>query len=115
MAGGAGTRFWPISRNSSPKQFHDVMGTGKTLLQQTADRFEGICPPENIYIVTSDIYIEIVKNQLPYLSDSQVLAEPFRRNTAPCIAYACYKIASKNANANIIISPADHIITNETK
>lgn len=113
MAGGAGTRFWPISRNSNPKQFHDVLGTGITLLQQTADRFDGICPPENIYIVTSDIYIDIVKNQLPYLADSQVLAEPFRRNTAPCIAYACYKIASKNTNANIIISPADHIITNE--
>jgi mannose-1-phosphate guanylyltransferase len=113
MAGGAGTRFWPISRNKNPKQFHDVLNTGKTLLQQTAERFNGICPEENIYIVTSQEYVEIVKNQLPYLTDSQVLAEPFRRNTAPCIAYACYKIGVLNANANIIVSPADHIILNE--
>lgn len=113
MAGGAGTRFWPISRNKNPKQFHDVLNTGKTLLQQTADRFRGICPEENIYIVTSQEYVETVKNQLPYLTDSQVLAEPFRRNTAPCIAYACYKIGVLNGNANIIVSPADHIILNE--
>lgn len=115
MAGGAGTRFWPISRNNNPKQFHDVLNSGKTLLQQTADRFKGICPEENIYIVTSLEYVEIVKKQLPYLSDNQVLAEPFRRNTAPCIAYACYKIGVLNVNANIIVSPADHIILKEVE
>jgi mannose-1-phosphate guanylyltransferase len=113
MAGGVGTRFWPFSRTSNPKQFHDVLGTGKTLLQQTAERFEGICPKENIYIVTSEEYYTITKTQLPYLSDNQILMEPTRRNTAPCIAYACYKIASKNPNANIVVAPADHIILKE--
>jgi mannose-1-phosphate guanylyltransferase len=113
MAGGAGTRFWPISRNNNPKQFHDVLGTGKTLLQQSAYRFRNVCPQENIFVVTSQQYVEIVKEQLPYLCDNQVLAEPFRRNTAPCIAYACYKIGVVNPNANIIISPADHIILDE--
>jgi mannose-1-phosphate guanylyltransferase len=115
MAGGAGTRFWPISRNNNPKQFHDVLGTGKTLLQQTANRFKNICRAENIYVVTSQNYVEIVKNQLPFLTDNQVLAEPSRKNTAPCIAYACYKIGLLNASANIIISPADHIILNEVE
>ncbi|MES2796405.1 MAG: mannose-1-phosphate guanylyltransferase [Bacteroidota bacterium] len=113
MAGGAGTRFWPISRNNNPKQFHDVLNTGRTLLQQSADRFKNICPHSNIYVVTSLQYVEIVKDQLPFLSDNQVLAEPFRKNTAPCIAYACYKIGVINPHANIIISPADHIILNE--
>lgn len=115
MAGGAGTRFWPISRNHNPKQFHDVLGTGSTLLQQTANRFETICPKENIYVVTSLQYIDLVKKQLPYLSGNQILAEPFRKNTAPCIAYACYKIGVKNPHANIIISPADHIVLNEVE
>jgi mannose-1-phosphate guanylyltransferase len=115
MAGGAGTRFWPFSRNNNPKQFHDVLGTGKTLLQQTAERFHGICPPENIYVVTSQNYVELVLEQLPYLSENQILAEPSRKNTAPCIAYACYKIGVLNANANIIVSPADHIVLNQTE
>jgi mannose-1-phosphate guanylyltransferase len=115
MAGGAGTRFWPISRNANPKQFHDVMGSGRTLLQQTAERFSGICPPENIYIVTSQIYADLVSEQLPYLASSQILTEPFRRNTAACIAYACYKIGTINEKSNIVISPADHIILNETE
>jgi mannose-1-phosphate guanylyltransferase len=113
MAGGVGTRFWPFSRMSNPKQFHDVLGTGRTLLQQTADRFEGICPNENIYIVTSSDYIDLIKEQLPFLTDSQILAEPARRNTAPCVAYACYKIGSQNPNANIVVAPADHIILKE--
>ncbi len=115
MAGGAGTRFWPFSRNNNPKQFHDVLGTGKTLLQQTAERFKGICLPENIFVVTSKIYIDLVLDQLPYLSENQILAEPSRKNTAPCIAYACYKIGVQNHNANIIVTPADHIVLNQAE
>ncbi len=99
MAGGVGTRFWPFSRTSYPKQFHDVLGTGRTLLQQTADRFDGICPPENIYIVTSSLYKDLCQQQLPQLTDDQILCEPIARNTAPCIAYACYKIAQKDPDA----------------
>jgi mannose-1-phosphate guanylyltransferase len=113
MAGGVGTRFWPFSRTDFPKQFHDVLGTGKTLLQQTVDRFHGVCPVENIYIVTSQEYKDLIKEQIPALTDEQILLEPNRRNTAPCIAYACYKIASRNPDANIIVAPADHIILNE--
>jgi mannose-1-phosphate guanylyltransferase len=113
MAGGVGTRFWPFSRQSNPKQFHDVLGTGKTLLQQTAERYEGVCPKENIYIATGEEYYDITKQQLPFLSDSQILMEPSRRNTAPCIAYACYKIASLNPDANIVVAPSDHIILKE--
>ncbi|RIV27680.1 mannose-1-phosphate guanylyltransferase [Fibrisoma montanum] len=110
MAGGVGTRFWPFSRSNYPKQFHDVLGTGRTLLQQTADRFDGICPPENIFIVTSDKYRELCKQQLPQLSYDQILCEPIARNTAPCIAYACYKIAQRDPEANVVVAPADHII-----
>ncbi len=113
MAGGVGTRFWPFSRTTYPKQFHDVLGTGRTLLQQTADRFSGVCPPENIYIVTSDKYKDLCQQQLPYLADNQVLCEPIARNTAPCIAYACYKIGQKDPQANIVVAPADHIILKE--
>jgi mannose-1-phosphate guanylyltransferase len=110
MAGGAGTRLWPYSRTHKPKQFQDIMGTGRTLIQMTADRFKNICPPENIYVVTHKFYHQLVKTQLPQLSDDQILLEPFMRNTAPCIAYACFKIAAKNPNANIIVAPADHLI-----
>ena len=113
MAGGVGTRFWPFSRNNFPKQFHDVLGTGQSLLQQTVSRFEGICPIENIYIVTSADYYELVKKQIPVLSDHQILLEPSRRNTAPCLAYACYKIASKDPKANVIVAPSDHIMLKE--
>lgn len=113
MAGGVGTRFWPFSRTNNPKQFHDVLGTGKTLLQQTAERFQGVCPPENIYVVTSEEYGALVQEQLPFLSEDQILKEPTRRNTAPCVAYACYKIASKNPHANVVVTPADHIILKE--
>lgn len=113
MAGGVGTRFWPISRTDFPKQFHDVLGTGKTLLQQTVERFEGVCPQEHIYIVTSQEYKELIQTQIPALQDDQILLEPHRRNTAPCIAYACYKIASINPHANIVVAPADHIILKE--
>lgn len=113
MAGGAGTRFWPISRSAYPKQFIDILGLGKTLLQQTFDRFTKICPPENILIVTSAEYKEITLKQLPAINESQVLLEPTRRNTAPCIAYANFRIQSINPNAKIIVAPSDHLIINE--
>lgn len=114
MAGGIGSRFWPMSRNNHPKQFLDILGTGKTLIQQTFERFVKICPPENIYIVTSEAYVDLVKKQLPHLNEEQILAEPNRKNTAPCVAYASYKIRNKNPEANIIVAPSDHIITDET-
>jgi len=110
MAGGIGTRFWPISRSHFPKQFHDVLGVGKTMLQQTAERFDGIIPHENIYVVTSSEFSGIVKEQLPYLKDYQILCEPQRRNTAPCIAYAAYKISKINSKAKLVVVPSDHVI-----
>jgi len=113
MAGGIGTRFWPISRSANPKQFHDVLGVGKTMLQQTAERFEGIIPKENIYVVTSSEFADLVKEQLPYLHADQILKEPQRRNTAPCIAYAAYKIGKKHPKAKLIVAPADHVILKE--
>lgn len=113
MAGGIGSRFWPFSRTKHPKQFQDILGTGQTLIQQTVGRFETICPKENIYVVTNQDYEGLVKEQLPFMEDEQILLEPVMRNTAPCIAYAAYKIASKNPNANLLIAPADHIITKE--
>lgn len=113
MAGGVGSRFWPLSRMNKPKQFLDILGTGRTLLQMTFDRFQSICPVENIYIVTSTIYKEIIFEQLPELTEEQILLEPARRNTAPCIAYANYKIFKKNPNANIVTAPSDHLILKE--
>jgi len=110
MAGGIGTRFWPISRSHFPKQFHDVLGVGKTMLQQTAERFDGIIPHENIYVVTSSEFSGIVREQLPYLKDYQILCEPQRRNTAPCIAYAAYKISKINSKAKLVVVPSDHVI-----
>src|SRR5690606_37536544 len=88
MAGGIGSRFWPMSRKDMPKQFLDILGTGRTLLQQAFDRFSKVIPTENFYVVTSDDYREMVKQQLPELTYNQILGEPLRRNTAPCIAYA---------------------------
>ena len=114
MAGGIGSRFWPMSRTAFPKQFIDILGTGQTLIQQTFDRLLKLAPKENIYIVTNDIYKSLVIEQLG-IDEEQVLCEPSRRNTAPCIAYANYKIASKNKNANIIVAPADHLILKEDK
>jgi len=110
MAGGIGARFWPMSTSTHPKQFIDILGTGETLIQQTYNRFLEICPPENIYVVTSEVYRDQVKEQLPTLDDSQILGEPFRRNTAPCIAYANQKIFKKNPDARIVVAPSDHII-----
>ena len=115
MAGGIGSRFWPLSKISSPKQFLDILGTGKSLLRQTFERFVALCPIENLYVVTSSEYIGIVLEQLPELKPSQVLAEPFRKNTAPCIAFTNVYIRSKNPNANIIVTAADHLITNEAE
>lgn len=113
MAGGIGARFWPMSRTSQPKQFIDILGTGETLIQQTVNRFLKICPIENIYIVTNEIYKEQVKEQIPALSYEQILCEPARRNTAPCIAYANYKIKETNPDAIIVVAPSDHIILKE--
>lgn len=113
MAGGVGVRFWPYSRNSKPKQFLDVLGIGKTLLQSTFERFLPICPAENIYVVTHEEHEALVKQQLPQLSDDQILAEPMRKNTAACIAYACTKINQKNPDAVIVVSPSDHLILKE--
>ena len=110
MAGGIGTRFWPISRSHFPKQFHDVLGVGKTMLQQTAERFDGIIPHENIYVVTSEEYANLIQEQLPFLKDYQILCEPQRRNTAPCIAYAAYKISKINSKAKLVVVPSDHVI-----
>lgn len=110
MAGGIGARFWPMSTSKHPKQFIDILGTGQTLIQQTYNRFLEICPSENIYVVTSENYRELVKEQLPELSYNQILGEPARRNTAPCVAYANHKILKKNPNARIIVAPSDHII-----
>lgn len=113
MAGGIGSRFWPFSREKHPKQFHDVLGTGKSLLQQTAERFFPLCPKENIFVVTNKDYAGLVKEQLPYLQDAQILGEPVGRNTAPCIAYACYKIREKNKDAVVVVAPSDHVISKE--
>jgi len=110
MAGGIGSRFWPFSRTNYPKQFHDVLGIGETMLQMTMKRFEQICPTENIFIVTNKDYEQLVKQQLPQLSDNQILLEPIGRNTAPCIAYASHKIAQLNPDANLIVAPSDHVV-----
>lgn len=110
MAGGIGSRFWPISRTSYPKQFIDILGTGKTLIQQTYDRFLKIVPKENIFILTNDNYIHLVKEQLPDIADEQILGEPIMRNTAPCIAYGSHKICKINPNAAIVVAPSDHLI-----
>lgn len=112
MAGGIGSRFWPYSRNDHPKQFLDILGIGKSLLQLTYDRFINICQPENIYIVTNENYKDLVKQQIPELTSDQLLLEPIRRNTAPCIAYACYKINTVNPQAMVVVSPSDHAIFN---
>lgn len=114
MAGGIGSRFWPMSRTAFPKQFIDILGTGQTLIQQTFERLQKLAPKENIYIVTNDLYKELVLEQLD-VTENQVLCEPSRRNTAPCIAYANYKIANENPEANIIVAPADHLILKESK
>jgi mannose-1-phosphate guanylyltransferase len=113
MAGGIGSRFWPLSTEECPKQFLDILGTGKTLIQQTFERLLPLCPPENFLIVTSEEHKSLVLKQIPQLKEDQILSEPARKNTAPCIAYANAHIRKKNADALVIVSPADHLITNE--
>lgn len=110
MAGGIGSRFWPYSRAAKPKQFLDVLGTGRSLLQMTFDRFLNICPAENIYVITNKSYKGLVNEQLPELSDDQVLLEPIGRNTAPAVAYPAFKIKKKDPDAVMIVAPSDHVV-----
>ena len=113
MAGGIGSRFWPESRTAKPKQFLDLLGTGRTLIQWTYQRFRHICPQENIYFITNQAYISILKEQIPEVSDDNIISEPSRKNTAPCAAYFAHKMMALNPKANIIMSPADHLIMDE--
>ncbi|NNC82668.1 MAG: NTP transferase domain-containing protein [Flavobacteriales bacterium] len=110
MAGGIGSRFWPMSRTEMPKQFLDILGTGKSLIRQTFERFENICPAENVLVVTNAAYKDLVLEHIPELKEDQVLCEPEGRNTAPCIAYANYRIASQTDEAHIVVAPSDHLI-----
>jgi len=110
MAGGVGSRFWPMSTTEHPKQFIDVLGTGKTLLQLTVERFGSLVKPENIWVVTNQKYADIVARQLPDMPQSNILCEPCRRNTAPCIAYISWRIKSRDPKANIVVTPSDHIV-----
>ncbi len=113
MCGGIGSRFWPYSRTNKPKQFIDFFGTGRTLLQMTYDRMLPLVPAENILVVTNATYASLVKEQLPEIKSEQILLEPCRRNTAPCIAWAAYHIAAKDPDAVMIVTPSDHLITRE--
>jgi mannose-1-phosphate guanylyltransferase len=110
MAGGIGSRFWPMSRSNFPKQFLDILGTGRTLIQQTYDRYSKFITKENIFIVTSQEYVSIVKKQIPEIADENILAEPSRKNTAACIAYIAFKLAAKDPKASMIAAPADHLV-----
>src|ERR1700710_199654 len=110
MAGGIGSRFWPMSRTTYPKQFLDILNTGKTLIQWTFDRFASFIPKENIYVVTSHEYSSIVETQLPDIPLENILGEPSRKNTAPCIAYISFKLLQKDPLASLIVAPADHMI-----
>lgn len=114
MAGGIGSRFWPVSRLNRPKQFLDILGTGKTLIQSTFERFAQFIPAENIFVVTAVEYRELVREQLPELSHANIVCEPSRKNTAPCIAYISFKLYEKNPDANLICAPADHLILDDT-
>ena len=115
MAGGIGSRFWPMSTPKYPKQFIDVMGVGKSLIQLTVERFKDICPKENFWVVTSEKYVDIVKEQLPQIPAQHILAEPEARNTAPCIAYACWKIRKEFPQANIVVTPSDALVIDTTE
>lgn len=113
MAGGIGSRFWPLSRVNHPKQFLDILGTGRTLVQHTFERFEKLVPTENIFVVTANEYLDVTREQLPQLPKENILGEPFRKNTAPCIAYISFKLQELNPEASLIVAPADHLILNE--
>lgn len=110
MAGGIGSRLWPLSTPEMPKQFIDVLGVGRTLIQLTVDRFLPVCKADHFWVVTSEKYVDTVKAQIPEMPEGQILAEPVARNTAPCIAYACWKIAKKFPGANIVVTPADALV-----
>ncbi|EHG17221.1 mannose-1-phosphate guanylyltransferase [Prevotella histicola] len=112
MAGGVGSRFWPMSTADRPKQFIDVLGVGKTLIQLTNERFSSVIPPCNVWVVTNEKYVSVVQEQLPDIPVDHILSEPCRRNTAPCIAYVSWRIKKENPKANIVVSPSDHIVTN---
>lgn len=112
MAGGIGSRFWPMSTPQCPKQFVDVLGCGRTFIQLTVDRFKGVVPAENVWVVTSEAYRDIVSEQLPDMPAENILLEPCRRNTAPCIAYVSWRIKLKDPKANIVVSPSDHLVLN---
>jgi len=115
MAGGIGSRFWPLSKDNYPKQFLDILGTGKSFIRSTYERFSPVIPDENFLVVTNKAYKHLVLEHLPMLKPDQVLCEPARRNTAPCIAYAAYHIQSQCKEANIVVTPADHLVTNEVE
>jgi mannose-1-phosphate guanylyltransferase len=110
MAGGIGSRFWPVSRTNYPKQFLDLLNTGKTLIQQTYERYKKLVPEENIYIITTTEYVPIVKKQLPQVREENILGEPSRKNTAPCVAYISFKLLKKDPLANLVVAPADHLV-----
>ena len=112
MAGGIGSRFWPLSTPEYPKQFIDILGCGRTLIQLTVDRFQGICPMTNFWVVTNAAYVDIVKQQLPQIPEEHILAEPAARNTAPCIAWACWRIKAEDPTANVVVTPADAVVMN---
>lgn len=112
MAGGVGSRFWPLSTPEYPKQFIDILGCGRTLIQLTVDRFKGICPMQNFWVVTNAKYVDIVKEQLPDIPAEHILAEPAARNTAPCIAWACWSIKKEDPQANVVVTPSDAVVMN---
>lgn len=112
MAGGVGSRFWPLSTPEYPKQFIDILGCGRTLIQLTVDRFKGVCPMSNFWVVTNAKYVDIVKQQLPDIPVEHILAEPAARNTAPCIAWACWSIKKEDPQANVVVTPADAVVMN---
>ena len=112
MAGGIGSRFWPLSTPEYPKQFIDILGCGRTLIQLTVDRFSGVCPPGNFWVVTNEKYVDIVREQLPDIPEKHILAEPAARNTAPCIAWACWKIKAEDPDANAVVTPSDAVVMN---
>ena len=112
MAGGIGSRFWPLSTPEYPKQFIDIIGCGRTLIQLTVDRFQGVCPPENFWVLTNEKYVNIVKEQIPSIPASHILAEPAARNTAPCIAWASWSIKQEDKDANIVVTPSDAVVMN---
>lgn len=113
MAGGVGSRFWPGSREARPKQFLDMLGVGKSLLRLTFERFLPVCPASNIFIVTNAAYKDLIKQQIPELTDNQILCEPSRNNTGPCVAYTAFKLAALDPEANFVIAPSDHIVLKE--